>query len=130
MAGLDPLFSVRNNFYLGAYQTAISDASKITGLTEEQKLERDVFVFRSYIELGSYEVRREGAGAVSARGWVGVAQGQTRRGSQVCLIRMIMAHEARCRAFSPLPVRRRWCCRRFLQEPPRPWPECACSPGS
>lgn len=57
MASPDPLFSVRNNFYLGAYQTAISDASSLTGLSEDQKLERDTFVYRSYVELGSYEVR-------------------------------------------------------------------------
>ncbi|RMZ54703.1 hypothetical protein APUTEX25_003081 [Auxenochlorella protothecoides] len=56
MASPDPLFSVRNNFYLGAYQTAISDASSLTGLSEDQKLERDTFVYRSYVELGSYEM--------------------------------------------------------------------------
>ena len=29
---------------------------QLTGLTEQQKIERDVYVYRSYIELGSYEV--------------------------------------------------------------------------
>jgi coatomer protein complex subunit epsilon len=51
---MDPLFAVRNNFYLGAYQTAISEASQLTGLSEAEKIERDVFVYRSYIELGTY----------------------------------------------------------------------------
>ena len=53
----DKLFPVRNGFYLGAYQSAISEASQLTGLTEAEKVERDVFVYRSYIELGTYEVR-------------------------------------------------------------------------
>jgi coatomer protein complex subunit epsilon len=52
----DPLFNLRNHFYIGAFQTAISEASQLTGLNEAEKSERDVFVYRSYIELGSYEV--------------------------------------------------------------------------
>lgn len=54
----DVLFSVRNAFYLGAYQSVISEAAQLTGLTEAEKLERDVFVYRAYMELGSYEVRK------------------------------------------------------------------------
>jgi coatomer protein complex subunit epsilon len=53
----DQLFSVRTNFYIGAFQTAISEASHLTGLTEEQKLEREIFTHRAYIEIGSYDVR-------------------------------------------------------------------------
>ncbi|KAL4859580.1 Coatomer subunit epsilon-1 [Chlorella vulgaris] len=52
----DPLFATRNSFYLGAYQSAISEASNLTGLSEAEKIERDVFVYRSYIELGTYEL--------------------------------------------------------------------------
>ena len=52
----DPLFPVYNNFYLGSFQTAISEASHLTGLSEAHKTKRDVYVYRSYIELGSYEV--------------------------------------------------------------------------
>eukprot|EP00887_Chlorella_sp_A99_P005270 scaffold1.g5270.t1 len=52
----DPLFAVRNSFWLGAYQTAISEASQITGLSEAQKIQRDFYVYRSYIELGTYEL--------------------------------------------------------------------------
>jgi len=52
----DALYAVHNAFYLGAYQTAISEASQLTGLSDAQKLERDVFVYRSYMELGSYEL--------------------------------------------------------------------------
>lgn len=56
MADPDLLFNVRNNFYLGSYQHAISEASDLESLVEQEKIERDLFVYRSYIELGSYEV--------------------------------------------------------------------------
>lgn len=63
----DPLFSVRNSFYIGAHQKCVSEATNLTGLTEQQKIDRDVFVYRSYIELGSYEVI---AGCWGLPGWV------------------------------------------------------------
>jgi coatomer protein complex subunit epsilon len=53
----DPLFLARTNFYIGAYQAAISEASNLTGLNEEQKLEREVLIQRCYVEIGSYDVR-------------------------------------------------------------------------
>ena len=53
----DLLFTVRNNFYLGSYQHAISEASDLEGLSDQEKVERDLFVYRSYVELGSFEVR-------------------------------------------------------------------------
>lgn len=56
MSGPDLLFAVRNNFYLGAFQHAISEASDLESLDDQEKLERDIFVYRSYIELGSYEL--------------------------------------------------------------------------
>ena len=56
MAEPDLLFTVRNSFYLGAFQGAIAEASDLEGLSEATKVERDSFVYRSYIELGSYEV--------------------------------------------------------------------------
>jgi len=53
----DPLFSVKNSFYLGAYNNAINDAADLDGqLSEIESVERDVLVYRSYIALGSYEV--------------------------------------------------------------------------
>lgn len=52
----DLLFTVRNSFYLGAYQSAIAEASDLEGLSELERAERDCYVYRSYIELGSYEV--------------------------------------------------------------------------
>jgi len=56
MSEPDLLFAVRNNYYLGSYQHAISEASDLEGLVEQEKIERDLFVYRSYIELGSYEL--------------------------------------------------------------------------
>ncbi len=56
MSEPDLLFSLRNHFYLGAYQAAIAEASDLEGLAEAEKIERDCYVYRSYIELGSYEV--------------------------------------------------------------------------
>ena len=54
-AGPDHLFNLRNQFYLGAYQTAINN-SEIPHLSPEDAVERDCLVFRSYIALGSYQV--------------------------------------------------------------------------
>lgn len=52
----DPLFSVKNAFYIGAFNTAINEAADLDGLTEAQQIERDMLVYRSYIALGSHEV--------------------------------------------------------------------------
>lgn len=52
----DPLFSVRNAFYLGAYNTVINEASDMETLSDTDAIERDCFVYRSYIAMGSYEV--------------------------------------------------------------------------
>jgi hypothetical protein len=56
MADRDILFAVRNNFYIGAYNNAINEASDIEGLSEAEQTERDVYVYRSYIALGSHDV--------------------------------------------------------------------------
>lgn len=55
-AGPDHLFNLRNSFYLGAYQAAINN-SEIPNLSQEDIVERDCLVHRSYIALGSYQVR-------------------------------------------------------------------------
>ncbi|KAL8192246.1 hypothetical protein R6Q57_027913 [Mikania cordata] len=51
----DMLFNLRNNFYLGAYQAAINN-SDVPNLSEEDAIERDCLVYRSYIALGSYQL--------------------------------------------------------------------------
>ncbi|KAK3030870.1 hypothetical protein RJ639_037327 [Escallonia herrerae] len=55
MATPDLLFGLRNNFFLGAYQAAINN-SDIPNLSEEESVERDSLVYRSYIALGSYQL--------------------------------------------------------------------------
>jgi len=62
MSGPDILFTLRNNFYLGAYQAAIAEAADLERLSEADSIERDCFVYRSYIELGSYEVSGSSTG--------------------------------------------------------------------
>lgn len=52
----DPLFTVRNNFYLGAYNAAINEAADFDHLSEVEAVERDCYVYRSYIALGSYDL--------------------------------------------------------------------------
>ncbi|MEW5307331.1 MAG: hypothetical protein WDW36_009736 [Sanguina aurantia] len=56
MAERDLLFAVRNNFYLGAYNTVIQEASDLETLSDAEKIDRDVYVYRSYVALGSYEL--------------------------------------------------------------------------
>ncbi|KMZ68582.1 Coatomer subunit epsilon-1 [Zostera marina] len=55
MAAPDHLFGLRNSFYLGAYQSAIN-GSEIPNLSSEDIIERDTYVHRSYIALGSYQL--------------------------------------------------------------------------
>jgi coatomer protein complex subunit epsilon len=52
----DLLFTVRNAFYLGAYQQCLAEASDLEGLSDAEKIERDCFVYRAYIEIGSSEL--------------------------------------------------------------------------
>jgi len=51
----DLLFGLRNNFYLGAYQAAINN-SDVPNLSQEDAIERDSLVYRSYIALRSYQL--------------------------------------------------------------------------
>lgn len=53
--GPDVLFPVRNNFFVGAFQRAINESHGLP-LKEWEVLERDCFVYRSYIALGQYQV--------------------------------------------------------------------------
>ncbi|KAA8537085.1 hypothetical protein F0562_029563 [Nyssa sinensis] len=55
MAAPDLLFGLRNNFYLGAYQAAINN-SDVPNLSQDDSIERDCLVYRSYIALGSYQL--------------------------------------------------------------------------
>ncbi|KAI4343118.1 hypothetical protein MLD38_027656 [Melastoma candidum] len=50
----DHLFTMRNNFYLGAYQAAINCADSLPPLSPDESVEKESLVFRSYVSLGSY----------------------------------------------------------------------------
>ncbi len=63
---VDPLFSVRNNFYLGAYNFVVQEASELEGLPYAAAIERDTYLYRAYIALGSHQVRRDGGKGCSA----------------------------------------------------------------
>ncbi|KAK4710729.1 hypothetical protein R3W88_005242 [Solanum pinnatisectum] len=54
-SGPDPLFGLRNNFYIGAYQAAINN-SDVPNLSQDDAVERDTLVYRSYIALSSYQL--------------------------------------------------------------------------
>ena len=55
------LFPIQNAFHLGAYQVAINEAADLdstgTSLSSSDAIEKDCYVYRSYIALGSYQVR-------------------------------------------------------------------------
>ena len=56
------LFSVCNAFHLGAYQVAINEASELSdndgaALSATEQVEKDCYAYRSYVALGSYQVR-------------------------------------------------------------------------
>jgi hypothetical protein len=70
MASPDLLFNLWNLFYLGAYQAAIN--IDVPDLNADAADERDAIVFRSYIALGSYQVRTHpasGASQLARRSW-------------------------------------------------------------
>jgi len=50
------LFQVYNSFHLGAYQVAINEASDLLDLSPSESVEKDCYVYRSYIALGSYQL--------------------------------------------------------------------------
>ena len=57
------LFPICNAYHLGAYQVAINEAADLdstgtnAGLSSSDAIEKDCYVYRSYIALGSYQVR-------------------------------------------------------------------------
>jgi len=52
----DELYSLRNFFWLGAWQRAVSEGSSLTRLPETLKIESREFVYRSYIALGQQNI--------------------------------------------------------------------------
>jgi coatomer protein complex subunit epsilon len=75
MAEVDELFTLRNHFWMGNYQVssaslscisanhyltplqlAINEASSMNRLSDDLKIEKETFVYRSYVALGQYSV--------------------------------------------------------------------------
>ena len=54
MGDVDELYTVKTAFYVGDYEAAIGEARGLRLKSEAAKLERDVYVHRCYIGLGSY----------------------------------------------------------------------------
>ncbi|CAF4828805.1 unnamed protein product [Pieris macdunnoughi] len=53
---VDKLFHVKNAFYVGNYQQAINDAQHVVCSSPLVTLERDAFLYRSYIAQGNYRI--------------------------------------------------------------------------
>jgi len=50
----DELYTLRNLFWLGSFQAAITEGGRLNRLSDELKVERDEFVYRSYVGQGQY----------------------------------------------------------------------------
>jgi len=48
------LFELRNFFFIGNYQGAVNEGSSLSSLQEADKLDRDIFVYRSYVAQKKY----------------------------------------------------------------------------
>ncbi|XP_075679338.1 coatomer subunit epsilon [Dermatophagoides pteronyssinus] len=54
--GPDNLFDLKNSFYLGNWQQCLNEAANVKTTTDEQKLERDVFMYRAYLAQKKFNV--------------------------------------------------------------------------
>ena len=59
---VDELFDIKNAFYTSNYQTCINEAQKLKIADPELSLDRDVFMYRSYLALKKYRVVLEEVG--------------------------------------------------------------------
>lgn len=53
---VDELFDVRNSYFTGNFQTCINEAQKLKLMDNSLSVEKDVFMYRSYIALKKYRV--------------------------------------------------------------------------
>lgn len=74
----DPLFKVSNSFHCGAYQACVS--AGLEDVPEAASTQRDVFVYRAHLALGSTNVRRgpRAGGRHSRRAWTGAPRPRAR----------------------------------------------------
>ena len=56
MSEPDELYTLRNRFWLGAFQQAVAEGGNLMRLSDAMNCERDEFVYRSYIAMGQYHV--------------------------------------------------------------------------
>lgn len=53
---MSEIFDLKTSFLLGNYQSAINHGKKIDSSDEIVRIERDIYVYRSYIEQNNYNV--------------------------------------------------------------------------
>jgi coatomer protein complex subunit epsilon len=57
---MSELFDLKTFFLLGQYQAAINEGGKVKPRDEFAKIERDIFVYRAFIEQGNFQVVLDG----------------------------------------------------------------------
>jgi len=63
---VDELYEVKNAFFLGNYQQCITEAQKLKVNSPEQRLTRDVFLYRAYIALKKFSIVKDEIHGASA----------------------------------------------------------------
>jgi len=61
----DELYTIKNNFWLGNFEAAITEARSLKLRTEAAKAERDCYIYRSFIGLRKYKCVRGCVGALT-----------------------------------------------------------------